>query len=145
MELFVYHFKEFFYYSFAIILGIRFILNWTIYHKIDSQITNRIPDYYEIVPPTTAEKEKLQKTRKYVNDVTLEHSDGFQLIHIALTFWWSVEQWDNKNIIRMKRVANNINLAQILLLVIIFLMFLFFQDVDWTYRKVEKDLLYFLK
>ena len=82
-----------------------------------------------------------------VNDLTKDGGERILLefAHVALTFWWPREYRESGTIVRMKKAANVLNIAFILLLITCAFFFIFMQHINHKYRNVERDWTYVFK
>lgn len=147
MELALYHLQHLIYYALLGLLIIRFILNAVIYHKIDSDIIQSdIPDYWTMI--SFSENEKEEKRRKYghIKDFSRDGSQDVMMewIHYALTFWWPYLYNEEVGILRLKRIANVLNVLFMVFAPLCLVLFLYLQGANFKYRNVTEDWFFFL-
>ncbi|MBN8575378.1 MAG: hypothetical protein J0L66_00470 [Cytophagales bacterium] len=141
MELALYHGQDLVYGATVSLLVVRMILNFIIYVKIDSVVTQSNPTIWQTMTSHSYnEKEDLANTRPSFDVDKGKGSLGnTEIFHIALTFWWPLELWDTKFVKRLKRIANILNLVFLLLLVVTVVLFLHMQEVNVRYHNIKRD------
>jgi hypothetical protein len=105
-------------------------------------VTQSNISFWETVSPKSwKEKEDLAARRPYIIDSDKEKGSigRTEIFHIALTFWWPSEVWDNKSIKRLKMIANVLNILFIVLLIGTMFFYLYMQSINAKFDHVTRN------
>jgi hypothetical protein len=142
MELILYHGQGILYTSLQFIFVLRMILNFVIYVKIDSPVTQSNISFWQTVSPKSwKEKKDMAARRPDIIDFDKEQGSigRTEMFHIALTFWWPSQVWDDKSTRRLKLIANVLNILFLVLLLGTMMFYLYMQDINAKYHHVTRD------
>jgi hypothetical protein len=148
MDLFLYHTQSLFYYSILGLLLARLLLNAVIYYKIDSDVIQAdIPDHWTMISFSENEKADIRKSRPEIKDFRQDGGGHIYktILFFAFTFWWPAEYSEQPLIKKLKRLANILNIAFILMAVVAVFLFINMQGINARYSNVQKNCLYFLR
>ncbi len=142
MELVLYHGQGILYSTVGCLLIIRIILNYIIYVRIDSVVTQSNTSIWTTFSSLSEqEKENLKKNRPDIIDINKDEGSlgRTELFHITLTFWWPTQVWDDKTTSKLKLVSNILNILFLVLLFGTMFFFLYMQDINAKYHHVTRD------
>jgi len=147
MELILYHYQGLFNWFVVGLFAIRFWLNMTIYHKIDSHIIHpNVPDNWRYIHFSEKEKEEKRRALPSIKDFSQDGSSASsrneETLHYALTFWWTQEYQEDSKIAKLKRTANIFHVVFLVLFVACVTLAINMQGINHRYREVKTDWFY---